>query len=76
MLKTEVTIETIKDLLERDSGIKDKKKLHQLQYDIEFEIRTLVKEIEVRTKIQAYELALTGKFPSERINKFSRFEQG
>ena len=66
-LITEVSIEHIRDLIEHNSGIKDRKKLHQLQFDIECEVRSLVKEIEVRTKIQAYELAITGKFPSERM---------
>lgn len=66
-LITEVSIETIKDLIKHESGIKDRKKLLQLQFDIECEIRSLVKEIEVRTKIESYELALTGKFPSERM---------
>lgn len=49
------------------SGIKDKKKLRQLQFDIELEIRSLAREIETRTRIQSYEIALTGKFPSERM---------
>lgn len=74
-LITEVTIETIKDLIEHNSGIKDRKKLHQLQFDIACEIRSLSKELVTRTKIQAYEIALTGKFPSDRMYSSREYDE-